>query len=492
MRKGGREGKSKVKSQKAKVKSRRGRAARGLLLSCRGEAKGALSKRGAAAPGLFPSRRREAGRGAGKRVAACLFRSRRREAGQALVFVAIILAFVLFGFLGFAVDLGRLYLVRGELNAAAESMALAAARELIGTNGALDRAQAAIALTQAAGNDNRFNFGGAAIAAEGGLLASEIREPELYATYNEALAAELGSASAGAEARYVRVRVRADAPLTFWQLLPSAMAATATSVETAVVAGVSQPVCSACGIEPLAVAALSTDDSTDFGFVRGLTYTLHTQCPGQQPALLTGTSALAPYTVLDRTLEDASDTDQTVFKLLAGGIPAPAFPVAEDSNLACPAIGTTETRLAALSVAACNAVNRGTIPRDVLCGLNARLTPVPHPFCEPIPDVAAMIESFPADTIADSLDDYLEYTGNRRRILTVAVVDALTLAAGGTMTVLGFRQFFLEPNPDSTELSPADPVGRFVAMYIGYPAPLRQGEFGACGVTQGPGKVVLH
>jgi hypothetical protein len=63
------------------------------------------------------------------------------------------------------------------------------------------------------------------------------------------------------------------------------------------------------------------------------------------------------------------------------------------------------------------------------------------------------------------------------------------------MTVLGFRQFLLEPG----SLNPADPYGRFVAQYIGSPAPVQQGWFDdhfglGCPipVPSGPGKVVLH
>jgi hypothetical protein len=63
--------------------------------------------------------------------------------------------------------------------------------------------------------------------------------------------------------------------------------------------------------------------------------------------------------------------------------------------------------------------------------------------------------------------------------------------------VLGFRQFFLEPNPDGTFLNPAEQNGRFVAQYIGSPVPLKQGFFDdrfalGCSLTAGPGKVVLH
>ncbi len=418
-------------------------------------------------------------------------RRQRPESGQALVYVVLLLAFILFAFLGFAVDLGRLYLIRGELHVAAESMALAAARELIGTNAAGELAQAAVTLTQTSGNENRYNFGGAAIGGEGGQLASEIRDLELYAAYNDAVAGDEGTTAGGSDARYVRVRIRADAPLTFWQLLPVATSGI-TSIETAAVAGISQPVCSACGIEPLAVVRINPDDDVDFGFVRGIKYTLHSQCPGPPPPALLGTAGVVPYTILNRTLEDGSDLDQQVFKLLAGGIPAPVFPASEESNLACPTIGNTDLRLPAVSVLPCNVPNRGTITRDALCGLNARLNPAANPGCEGIIDVDTLVQSFPPDTHIDSLDDYLEYTGNRRRILTVTIVDALPFNVTGTMNVLGFRQFLLEPNPDSTELNPLDAIGRFVAMYIGYPAPVRQGDFGACGVTQGPGKVVLH
>jgi hypothetical protein len=39
--------------------------------------------------------------------------------------VLVILVPVLFGFMGFAIDLGRMYLIRGELNTAANAMAVA-------------------------------------------------------------------------------------------------------------------------------------------------------------------------------------------------------------------------------------------------------------------------------------------------------------------------------------------------------------------------------
>src|SRR5262249_16468917 len=176
-----------------------------------------------------------------------------------------------------------------------------------------------------------------------------------------------------------------------------------------------------------------------------------------------------------------------VFEMLAGGIPAPAFPVSDDTTLACPTIGVDELRLPTVSVSACTAGNRGTIVRDTVCGLNARPASPPNPPCTGITDIDTLIQAFPPDTDVDDHDDYLEYTGNRRRILTVAVVDGVPFTVNGTMQVLGFRQFLLEPLADSTELNPADPVGRVIALYIGFPSPVKQGTFGSCGITEGPG-----
>jgi hypothetical protein len=55
------------------------------------------------------------------------------------------------------------------------------------------------------------------------------------------------------------------------------------------------------------------------------------------------------------------------------------------------------------------------------------------------------------------------------------------------MTILGFRQFLVQP-----EVSANDANARFVASYIGSVVPLKQGTFGGCTQTAGPGKVVLH
>jgi hypothetical protein len=51
----------------------------------------------------------------------------------------------------------------------------------------------------------------------------------------------------------------------------------------------------------------------------------------------------------------------------------------------------------------------------------------------------------------------------------------------------------VQPQFGGTNITPADTSGRFLAMYIGSVAPVKQGRFdGGCQITSGPGKVVLH
>src|SRR5579871_5393640 len=81
--------------------------------------------------------------------------------GALTVQLAIILVPVIFGLMGFAVDLGRIYLIRGELNQAASAMAVAAATQLNGTQaGTVSAQNAANALIDPSQSDsNTYNFG---------------------------------------------------------------------------------------------------------------------------------------------------------------------------------------------------------------------------------------------------------------------------------------------------------------------------------------------
>src|SRR5262245_14736205 len=161
----------------------------------------------------------------------------------------IIMVPVLFGLMGFALDLGRLYMVRGELQQAANAMALAAASQLIGTSLSLDNATAAAnrLLDDTNGTANKFNFGSLVAGGAGGALTSTT-QPAFFSTYTEAAAAA-GNGADGTTATFAQINLTAEAPLLFWGLRPGGESRRTTVVSRAV-AGVRAPLCTACGIEP--------------------------------------------------------------------------------------------------------------------------------------------------------------------------------------------------------------------------------------------------
>lgn len=413
----------------------------------------------------------------------------RARRGGVTMQMLVLLVPVFFGILGFGLDLGRLYLVRGELSQAAEAMALAAARELIGTDRAADNAAEAaqLLLDNTGGFGNKYNFGSLPIGEGNGLLASEVSPPVLFATAAEALSADAGAGgSAGAEAKYVRIQLRADAPLVFWAVL-SLGRDRKTPIAAAAVAGVSAPLCTACGIEPFAIAALSAEDPVDFGFVAGTKYTFAYTCNGQpQPQPLAGSSQVLRYLLLNRFNDQiAIEESQQLYRIGAQGLLPAAAP-----GLACITIGAEEQVWPAAAPGPC-LQGRPRAVQSAVCGLASRFDPVVPEVCSFVPDVETLAASYEADIDTADQDDYAAYAGYGRRVITVPVVDVLNPTAA--MTPLGFRQFLVEPNQDEALLNAGDQFGRFRALYLGSVMPVRQGRFdGGCGVLSGPGKVVLH
>ena len=180
-------------------------------------------------------------------------------------------------------------------------------------------------------------------------------------------------------------------------------------------------------------------------------------------------------------------------------------PTGSPVPLACAGINdASETMWASAVPATCATIIAPSASvSEALCGLYSRFdnTAPPAVCSTDVTDFADLSALYLPDTdlVTGEADLYTSYTGNRRRIITVPIVDVLATNAAATMTVLGFRQFFLEPNPDGSYPNPADPYGRFVVQYIGSPAPVQQGWFDdhfglGCPVpvTSGPGKVVLH
>ena len=99
-----------------------------------------------------------------------------RESGSIALHMLVLLGTVMLVFMGFAYDLGRLYLDRAEVKTIANAMALAAAQNLIGTQQSTENAntaaRAAARLSDSKGN--RYDYGSIAIGEQTLNLTSEV------------------------------------------------------------------------------------------------------------------------------------------------------------------------------------------------------------------------------------------------------------------------------------------------------------------------------
>ena len=422
------------------------------------------------------------------------------EAGAATVYF-VLFTVVILGFVTFATDVGRMYLIQGELQNAADAAALAAALQLNGTSNALTHADDSVTASfdSTTGNDNRFNLRQNSIEVPAGLVAS--RETTYFATHDDAVA-NLNSGQAGGidwdsgmYPKYVRVQITAQAPVLFGQLL-TRVTDTLPNITVSAVAGVSSPMCSVCGIEPLAIVDPSQGtDPVHYGLTLGQFYTLYLNTSQQTPnapvtaTALQDTLGVVPYVVLNHlpTNGGALDIDAQMFVIGANGFSRSENVTAETMEVLYPdLVGNVVA----------------PIGQDILCGLNTRFGVDPSEnVCSTLVsgEFTALAPSFSADSDLGTetyaaglgLQDYAtEYDGSTRRIITVPVIDALD-----ALNVLGFRQFLLEMS--STVMQGLDPSltsGAFRVQYIGTVVPLRCGGIaGVCTITNGGvGRVVLH
>jgi Flp pilus assembly protein TadG len=440
------------------------------------------------------------GRGLGEGRRAPVTFIREFQTGAATVYFALFSVVVL-GFLTLAVDVGRMYLIQGELQNAADAAALAAALQLNGTTNALTHADDSVTASfdSTTGNDNRFNLRQNSIEVPAGLIAN--RETTYFANHDDAVGNLNGGQAGGVEwdsgmyPKYVRVQITAQAPVVFAPLL-TRLSDTLPSITVSAVAGVSSPMCAVCGIEPLAIVDPSQGtDPLHFGFVRGQFYTLYLDTSQQTPnapvaaTALQDTVGVAPYVVLNHLPAGGAnlDIDAQMFVMGANGISRSENVTAETIEVVYPDLVD--------NVAA-------PIGQDILCGLNTRFGVDPSEnACSTLVngELAALASSFGADSDLGAetyaagvgLQDYAtEYDGSTRRVITVPVIDALD-----SLNVLGFRQFLLEMSPTVMQgLDTSLTSGAFRVQYIGTLVPLRCGGIaGICTITNGGvGRVVLH
>ncbi len=414
------------------------------------------------------------------------------QRGTASFQLVVLLVPVLFGLMGFAVDLGRLYSARNDLKNAANSIAQAAAAQLAGTAVSIENATTAglYAINTTNGRGNLYDYGGLAVGESSGNLNSEAPVMTFFDTVSSALGTEgaTGGEAGATTARHVKVTVRGEAPLVFWRFLSLAQEGKLNLV-TEAVAGVSSPVCQACGIEPIGLQAISVDDTTDFGFAVGSRYTLGYLCNGgPNPGALANTLQRVPYVLLNKYNESAqtlAEENTQLYRIGALGMPANT-----DSTFSCVRYNAEETIWVNAAPLNCNQNRVNTQITTFLCGLAARFdnTTVPAA-CNAVAETDTILSAATVDSDLADVEDYTAYIGNRRRVITVPIVDTASTA---TMVVLGFRQFLLEPAANDVTLNAADQNGRFAALYLGTVMPVRAGRIDGCSLTAGPGKVVLH
>ncbi len=429
----------------------------------------------------------------------------------------IIMVPVLFGLMGFAVDLGRLYLIRGELNQAASAMAIAAAGSLNGTGGATGVAGIAAENTiiQTLNDGNKYNFGSLVIGDTTGLLSSTVAAPTFFSAMSDAIDPTSTNFADGTTAKFVQINLQADAPLLFWSVLQLGQSRK-TSIAAFAVAGVSAPLCTVCSMEDFVVGDQSAgSDTVDFGFVFNTKYTFYFDCTGNTgtaATLIPDATLAIPYVMIDRYNPNITlDETQQLFRIGAGGL-IPLSMSSANRQLACFTVnapeflwgnagnGGTSTVPAACTTAAVNPQ-----VEEMLCGMYSRFDdPNVLTSCAGVTSLTDISPAYTPDPDVADYDDYTAYGGNNRRVITVPIVDTLSTAGGTTMNVLGFRQFLVTPTPNPTTglgNDPSDAHGRFNAIYIGNATPVKQGFYNslvppaaaaACGITSGPGKVVLH
>ena len=329
------------------------------------------------------------------------------------------------------------------------------------------------------------------IGQDNGSLSSTVSDPQFYDTLGDAVGSTnegSGNTVGGASAKYVRVNISGETPLVFWNFLTLAQNRR-TVVQATAVAGISAPLCTACSIEPIAVPAVDQTDTTNFGYVVGTAYTLAYLCnaPGA-PGTLPGGGTVVQYVLLNRLSSSTQIFVSETSQLLRAG--ADGLPPSTVQTDACFFVNTAEQIWATATPSACNATSVNTSTQAFLCGLGLRFDSALQGNCTGIPESDSIATIYSQDPDLSEVPDYTQYVGFGRRVITIPIVDSTANTAA--MTVLGFRQFLVQPNTGATTINSADANGRFNVLYLGTVKPIRQGSFGGCSQTAGPGKVVLH
>ena len=354
----------------------------------------------------------------------------RNQRGFSLAMLALS-ATVMFAMVGMAVDVGRMFIIKNELQTFADASALAACAKLDGTGSGISTADS-IATQGPLGTTvpNGWNFDTVAIS-----NVSTSYATSLNGTYDSA-----ATASAANVNTYAFIKVTANATMSLYFLpvisgipFQYALSASATGGQMKQTGGVSGG-----GWAPFAPEAHDINDTTNFGFTPGHIYTLKW---GNGGATTCSGDLNDPWP----TGQDQNPSSEHGFvDIGTGNSNANIKDAIVNSDY--PPSGMTISSTAPNNILSAVPGNRGHSISDALDSRSAQ------------------------DSDQTSLT-YAAYksakAGNGRRILVVPVSEGWGLlhgAGGGNsdVTVMGFASFLIPPSADISFTS-----GPFCAEYIG-------------------------
>jgi hypothetical protein len=323
---------------------------------------------------------------------------KKAERGFSLIMIAVC-SVVMFGMLGLTTDLGRVYIVKNELQAFVDASSVAAALQLNGSQAGLTAADAAAASGPPgpAGTYNGWHF-------------DSVKVPTPSVSYSTTYGGSYFSSSSGSvdpEARFVQVQATASSPIYFLTIIPgigtslavSALATAGLSSQTSLPAGGTD------GAAPFSPDAHNAT-SANFGFTKGQLYTLRMTPPGHGGATCAGDSGWTdPNPPQDRGYVNFGQGNGN------------------------PGIGDV-------------------LDNNITYGLN--VTPkVDIPWVPGQKHVGPFIQTrFNQDTNTNQTETYAQYmsdgTGNGRRIMIVPVNDPVQSSIDGAAYIIGFAAFFLQ------------------------------------------------
>ena len=345
---------------------------------------------------------------------------------------------VLIAAVGLAVDLGHMFVVHSELQAFSDAAAMAAVRDLDGTQAGIQNAHTlATQGPLGATVPNATNFGTTSVS-----TATDTYATTFGGTYDSYATATTSSTN---QYRFVKVAASANVPIYFLRILPGITSPAIVSSSAIAGQQTQTPNFNNGGLVPLSVDGHNTDASDEFGFTRGNKYTMRwgngntTNCPGDSGF----TPGLAPDQHGPVDIGQGNGESNLGSAIDYGGYPNAS------SSPSSIGVGTSLTTPPG---------NRGSALVSSLGDRSAQ-------------------DTDQTDTTWSAYQAALAAgTANGRRIVTAPIMNSTYSGNGSnaTGTVIGFGSFLLDP---ASTISGMPSPGPICATYLG-PASLNGGPSG--------------